>query len=219
MALNSKEYKEQLNRAGKRSLSMTPGTLIDNYIYLYHVPGDNRDDGLGQFVVIPTFPDQYTDQLQSSFATQSILARSAPIFSYSNSGPRSIGINLALHRDLMQQLNYGVSNLNVELGDDYVDTLINKLQAIALPKYDYGDKMVNPPMVAVRFGNEFFIKGVVQNGITITGKLPLLSNGKYAQVGINFNVQEVDPYDAETVINQGQLRGLSKKLERNLYKA
>lgn len=218
MAINSRAYQEQLQVARKRPLEMTPGKMIENYVYLYHIPGDNRDDGVGSFVVIPTFPDQYTDQLQSSFAQQSILARSAPIFSYSYSGPRSITLNLALHRDMMQQLNYGVSNLNVEIGDDYVDTLINKLQAIALPKYDYGDKMVNPPMVAVRFGNEFFIKGVVQNGITITGKLPLLNNGKYAQMGIQFTVMEVDPYDAETVINQGQLRGLSRTLERNLYK-
>lgn len=215
----NKEYGEHLKQVRKRNLSSSPGQMIDNYIYLYHVPGDNRDQGVGTFVVIPTYPESYTDQLQSTFSTQSILARSAPIFSYSNSGPRSISINLSLHRDMMQQLNYGVSNLEVQLGDDYVDTLINKLQAIALPKYDYGDKMINPPMVAIRFGNEFFIKGVVQGGINITGKLPLLQNGKYAQVGISFNVLEVDPYDAETVINQGQMRGLSRTLERNLYKA
>lgn len=216
--MSAKDYQEHLQVVRKRPLNMTPGTLLDNYIYLYHVPGDNRSDGVGQFVIIPTYPESYTDQLQSTFVTQSILARSAPIFSYSNSGPRQITINLALHRDLMQQLNYGVSNLDVQLGDDYVDTLINKLQAIALPKYDYGDKMVNPPMVAVRFGNEFFIKGVVSGGVTITGQLPLLQNGKYARISISFNISEVDPYDAETVINQGQLRGLSRTLERNLYK-
>jgi hypothetical protein len=62
--------------------------------------------------------------LQSTFATESILARSAPIFAYSNSGPRSIGINLSLHRDMMQMMNYKRSNLNVEIGDDYVDTII-----------------------------------------------------------------------------------------------
>ena len=218
--MNAKDYKNHLkNNVSKRPLNMTPGTLIDNYIYLYHVPGDNRDDGVGAFVIIPTYPESYTESLTSTFAQQNILARSAPIFSYSHSGPRTISINLSLHRDMMQQLNYGVSNLEVQLGDDYVDTLINKLQAIAMPKYDYGNKMVNPPMVAVRFGNEFFIKGVVQNGVTITSKLPLLQNGKYVQVGIAFNIVEVDPYDAETVINQGQLRGLSTTLEKNLYKA
>ena len=195
----------------------TPGGIIDNYIYLYHLPGDSSTD-MGQFVVLPTYPESYTENLQSSFASESILARSAPIFAYSNSGPRTISINLSLHRDMMQQLNLGVSNLQVELGDDYVTTLINKLQAVCLPKYDYGNKMVNPPMVAVRFGNEFFIKGVVNGGITTTGKLPLLPNGKYAQVEIGFTVSEVDPYDAETVVNYGQLRGLSSSLERNLYK-
>ena len=192
--------------------------LVENYIYLYHVPGSNDDD-LGKFVIIPTYPTSYTDTLSSSFSTESILARSAPIFSYSYSGPRTVNINLSLHRDMMQQLNLGVSNLAVEVGDDYVDTIIRNLQAICLPKYAYGSKMVNPPMIAVRFGNEFFVKGIVSGSITITGNLPLLANGKYAQMSVGFNVTEVDPYDAETVINQGQLRGLSHTLERNLYRS
>ena len=192
--------------------------LVENYVYLYHVPGSNNGD-IGKFVIIPTYPEQYTDTLQSSFSTESILARSAPIFSYKNSGPRTVNINLSLHRDMMQQLNLGVSNLAVEVGDDYVDTIIRNLQAVCLPKYDYGSKMVNPPMVAVRFGNEFFIKGVVSGSITITGRLPMLANGKYSQMSVSFNVTEVDPYDAETVINQGQLRGLSHTLERNLYRS
>lgn len=192
--------------------------LTENYIYLYHLPSED-DNGIGQFLILPSYPDTYTDNLQSTFSTSNILARSAPIFAYSYSGPRTITINLSLHRDMMTQLNYSTSNLKVEVGDDYVDTLINKLQAIALPKYDYGNKMVNPPMVAVRFGNEFFIKGVVTSGIAVTGALPLLQNGKYAQMSVQFTISEVDPYDAETVVNQGSLRGLSRSLERNLYKS
>lgn len=195
----------------------SPGGLVDNYIYLYHLPGQKNTD-MGQYVILPTYPESYTENLQSSFSSESLLARSAPIFAYSYSGPRSITITLSLHRDMMQQLNLGVSNMDVELGDDYVTTLINKLQVVCLPKYDYGNKMVNPPMVAVRFGNEFFIKGVVNGGITTTGKLPLLPNGRYAQVEISFTVSEVDPYDAESVVNYGQMRGLSTSLERNLYK-
>lgn len=196
----------------------TPGDLIDNYIYFYHLPSDTDSNSVGRFAILPSYPDQFQDRLESTFASESILARSAPIFAYSNSGPRQVGIDLKLHRDLMQQLNLGVSNLNVELGDDYVTTLINMLQAVALPKYDYGSKMINPPMVAIRFGNEIFIKGIVTGGITTTSSLPLLSNGKYAQVSVNFNVSEVDPYDAESVVNYGQLRGVNTTLERNLYK-
>lgn len=145
--------------------------LIDNYIYLYHID---------KFVVIPIYPDSITDSLGSNFAKSTPLSRSAPIFSYVNSGPRSMQITLPLHRDMMQMINQGVSNINVELGDDYIDTLIKQLQTIALPNYRDAEKMVNPPSIAVRFGNEIFIKGIVDGGITVTYKTPILSNNKYA---------------------------------------
>ena len=186
-----------------------PDKMIENYIYLYH---------LDMFVVLPTYPESISETLNSTFAETSILARSAPIYSYSYSGPRTITFNFSLHRDMMSQINYGVSNLKVDIGDDYVDTIIKQLQAVALPKYAANSKMVNPPMVAVRLGNDLFIKGVVNGGITTTYSLPILSNGKYAQVQLNFTVSEVDPYDAETVVIQGGLRGLSRTLERNLFK-
>lgn len=186
--------------------------LITNYLYMYHTD---------TFVVLPTYPESIQDSLSSTFQSTSILARSAPIFSYSYSGPRSIQITLSLHRDLMTQINYGVSNINfneVDVGDDYVDVIIKQLQAIALPAYAAANKMVNPPMVAVRFGNEVYIKGVVNGGITVTYNLPLLANDKYAKVDISFNVTEIDPYDAQSVMVQGSFRGLNKTLERRLFK-
>lgn len=183
--------------------------LIENYIYLYH---------LDKFVIIPTYPDSFQDSLTSTFTSSTPLSRSAPIFSYSNSGPRTLQINLSLHRDMMQMVNYGRSNINVALGDDYVDTIIKNLQACALPSYKAASKMVNPPSVAVRFGNEIFIKGIVQGGVTVTYKLPLLENNKYALVDISFQVIETDPYDAESVAQNGSFRGLDKTIERRLYK-
>lgn len=119
---------------------------------------------------------------------------------------------------MFEELNTGVSDLKVEIGDDYADTIIKCLQAAALPRYAVQNKMVDPPMVAVRFGNDIFIKGVVNGGVTVTYDLPMLSNGKYATIEIQFTVSEVDPYDAETVIQTGSLRGLSRTLERSLYK-
>lgn len=186
-----------------------PDKMIENYLYMYHTD---------TFVVLPTYPETITDTLNSTFSETAILSRSAPIYSYSYSGPRQVQITLSLHRDMMTQINYGVSNITLELGDDYVDTIIKQLQAIALPKYMASEKMVNPPMVAVRFGNDIFIKGIVNGGVSVTYSLPILSNGKYAQVQISFTVSEVDPYDAETVMTQGSLRGVSRTLERRLYK-
>ena len=54
-------------------------------------------------------------------------------------------------------------NRNTEeiLQDDYVDLMINQLQSIALPNYAASQKMVDPPIIAIRFGNAVFCKGVV----------------------------------------------------------
>ena len=180
--------------------------ILDNYIYLYHTD---------EFLILPTYPDQIMDSMQSTFASTNALSRSAPIFSFSNAGPRTVQIGLELHRDMLNDLNSGMSTLDIQdLNDDYVDTLVKRLQAIALPKYLAETKAVEPPMVAVRFGDEIFIKGVVIGGISITYKKPIIIvNGresKYAQVSISFNVHEVDPYDAESVARLGSFRGLTK---------
>lgn len=183
--------------------------LIENYIYLYH---------LKQFVIIPTFPESINDSMSANFNSTQMLSRSAPVFAYSNSGPRTLQIDLHLHRDLMYDLNYQKSNLAVTLDDDYIDTLVKNLQAIAVPEYEASSKMVNPPMVAVRFGDDIFCKGVVTGSIGVSYRLPLLANNKYAQVDLSFSVSEVDPFSASTIAQQGSFRGLDTTLERNLYK-
>jgi hypothetical protein len=116
---------------------------------------------------------------------------------------------------MLDDVNLNVSNLKIEnLNDDYVDTLIKKLQSIALPKYLSGSKTVTPPMVAIRFGDEIFIKGVVNGGITVTYNKPIIivngNESKYAQVTIGFSVSEVDPYDALSVGLLGGFRGLTR---------
>lgn len=183
--------------------------LIDNYIYLFHTD---------EFVLIPTYPDSIQDRMQSRFSETNALSRSAPVFSYSNSGPRTVQISLNLHRDMMEAINYNSSNMIIEdLDDDYVDTLIKKLQSIALPKYTATSKSVIPPMIAVRFGNEIFIKGVVNDAIAVTYEKPILENNKYAQVTISFTVSEIDPYDAESVQEQGSFRGLTRSFKNGIY--
>ena len=166
--------------------------MIDNYIYLYHVD---------QFIVLPTFPDSIQDRISINFNKATPMSRSAPIYSYSDSGPRAIQVQLDLHRDMMTQLNYGVSNAKVAIGDDYVDTLIKQIQAAALPSYGASSKMVDPPIVAVRFGDDIFIKGVVIDGVSVSYSLPIIAPNKYAHVSVSFTVEEIDPYDAKTVMS------------------
>lgn len=183
--------------------------MIDNYVYLYHV---------NQFIVIPSFPDSITDTMSVNFNKSTPMSRSAPIYSYSDSGPRSLQINLDLHRDMMMQINKGTSNANVAIGDDYVDTLVKQLQAAALPAYKASEKLVDPPLVAVRFGNDIFIKGIVSGAVSVTYAVPILTNDKYAHVSVSFTVEEVDPYSAQQVMTAGSFRGIDKTLERNIWK-
>lgn len=102
--------------------------LVENYIYIYQ---------LDKYVILPVWPESVTDSLGSTFSTTNILARTAPIYSYSFSGPRSVQFNLMLHRDLM----YTVNRMNtkfldankefspavIEITDDYIDVLIKYL--------------------------------------------------------------------------------------------
>lgn len=182
--------------------------LIENYIYLYHTK---------TFVVIPTFNEDVNDQMSVTFESSTPMSRSAPIYSYANSGPRTIQVQLSLHRDLFVQMNQDVSNAPVTLTDDYVDVIIKQLQAAAYPAYSNAQKLVDPPMVAVRFGDDIFIKGIVNGGVNVTYRLPVLENNKYAQVIINFQVFEVDPYDANQVMTNGSWRGFDSSLERNVW--
>jgi hypothetical protein len=181
--------------------------LPENYLYISHL------DEEFQFWQLPCTPETISDSMASTFNETSALGRSAPVFTYSKSGPRTVQISLLFHRDMMDALNVGVSNAELKLGEDYVDNLIKALQAIAVPKYNLSNKAVEPPLVALRLSQEVFIKGVVTSAIGLEYRLPILSNGKYAQVSLSFTVSEVDPYDATTVFQNGSFRGVVRTLK------
>ncbi len=182
--------------------------LIENYIYLYHTQ---------EFLVLPVFNQTINDTTQVKFESSTPMSRSAPIYSYSSSGPRSLQVDLKLHRDMFIQMNQTLSNIVTTVEDDYVDILIKRIQAAALPVYKSAQKLVDPPLVAVRFGNDIFIKGIVQGGVSVTYELPIMDDNKYANVGISFTVEEVDPYDAMQVREIGSFRGFDSSLERNVW--
>ena len=90
------------------------------------------------------------------------------------------------------------------------------MQSIALPRYDDGNKAVDPPRIAVRFGNDIFIKGVVVGNIALTYSGPILENNKYAMVNISFTVYETTPFDATSVGQLGSFRGVTSGLKNKM---
>ena len=186
--------------------------MIENYIYLYHTD---------TLIIVPEYADSINDSMSVQFTSSTPLSRSAPIYSYESSGPRSLQVSFKLHRDMMNQLNRDNPKIPATnlIGEDYVDLMIRQIQGAALPAYAVSQKMVNPPMVAVRLGDDIFIKGVVNGAVSVSYEYPILSNGKYACVMMGFTINEVDPYDAHTAMQYGSFRGLSTTLERRIMEA
>ena len=174
---------------------------ITNVLYLYHTD---------EWLLLPEWPDSVMDKMGSSFASRNALSRTAPVFTYSNSGPREVQVQLHLHRDMVQDMNIDFAKWGLEDGEDFVESLIRKLQAIALPKYQATNKSVVPPMIAIKFGKDIFIKGVVNSGVSIEYQKPILDDDRYAQVVLNFSIYEVEPYDAVSVAKEGSFRGVTR---------
>lgn len=197
-----------------QSLAAKMDKLPMNYIYISHLDEDV------QFWRLPCCPDKISDTMSSSFNPTTALGRSAPVFTYQNSGPRTVQISLKLHRDMMDEYNerladnfmVGKAKKYDDLGQDYTDQLIKALQSIVVPKYNLDNKAVEPPLIALRLSNEVFIKGVLNGDIGIEYELPIRSDGRYAQVALSLTVTEVDPYDASSVFTNGSFRGVVSTL-------
>jgi len=188
----------------------TTSILEDNYLYISHL-----DEGF-QFWKLPTWPDTVSDSMTSNFSPTTALGRTAPVYTYSNSGPRTVRIDIPLHRDLMDDVNTGISNSKLGEGEDYVDNLLRALRSIVVPKYNLQNKAIEPPLVALRLGNEIFIKGIVSGAIGCEFEKPILANNKYAVVKVALEVTEVDPYDATTVFKNGGFRGVVQSLRKGM---
>ena len=169
----------------------------ENYVVFHHVVDSN---GFAKVIIIPVDPDGIQDNMSASFAQNSPLSRSAPIYSYQSSGPRSVSVSFRLHRDLCNEYNPG--------GEDSVDELITNLEAMVLPTYEEAQRIVNPPVVSMRIRDEVYIKGVV-TGVQKTYSPPVINYGgkeKYALVDIGFSINEITPYNASILPKIGAYR-------------
>ena len=195
------------------SKSKIKSNLLDYsaYIYIYHLPSDV--EGEGTLLYIPQWPDEINDNISSKFAETEALSRTAPVFSYINSGPRTVSVSLQLHRDMMDETNKYHANVYPEDGEDYTDMFIRLIQSIALPNYHTEGKELEPPMVAVKFGDTIFIKGVVESGISVNYKKPILNNNKYALAEVGFAIKEIDPMNALSISKVGSYRKITRTFQ------
>lgn len=175
-------------------------STFPNFIYIYQTE---------QAFILPEYPDSVSDKMNSTFQQTQALSRTAPVFTYSNSGPRQVQIQLHLHRDMLNEVNGTNGTMSLEEDEEPIDALIRVLQSIALPTFNAAKMQVTPPMVAVRLGDSIFVKGVVIGGVSIDYQKPVLEDNKYAQVTLSFEVYETEPFDAVSVSQLGSFRGVT----------
>ena len=89
--------------------------LPDCYLYISHLDEDY------QYWMLPGYPEKVTDQMNSEFATNTALGRSAPVYTFSNSGPRTVQINLSFHRDMFEEINQAHGRGRFADGDDMAE--------------------------------------------------------------------------------------------------
>jgi hypothetical protein len=179
-----------------------------NVIYISHL-----DKGY-QYWKLPATPTSITDSMTSTFQETNALGRSAPVLTYSNSGPRKVQVAFKFRIDAFEYENRdNNSSKTPKVGEYKYDEFLHALQSISLPKYDMSNKVVEPPLVALRLANEVFIKGVVSSDIAVTYGLPIIYGNRYASVDVSFTITEVDPYDAASVFTNGSFRGVVKTLK------
>ena len=190
--------------------NITDRILPDCYLYISHLDTDY------QYWPLPCYPDSVSDSMASNFQSTNALGRSAPVYTYSSSGPRTVNITLRFHRDMFED-DIRYAHITTLPGEDKADHFIRALQAISVPKYNLSNKAIEPPLVAVRLGREVFIKGVVTSSVNVTYHKPILVNEKYAGMQISFTISEVDPYDSTTVFQNGSFRGMTATLRQGMH--
>lgn len=179
-----------------------------NYIFAHHI-GDK-----GKLYRIPIYPRNIQDTLTPNYRESQTLARTAPIQSWVNSGPRTLSFSIDVHRDY----DY-YKGRNGDKGEKMADfsELLDEYQAINLPNTSEAT-IIKPPRVTVKIGSNskggHRITGVPT--ITVLEKEPII-DGVYQSATITITVKELIPYSEKDVSSLGNARGIKLYQNSNGY--
>jgi hypothetical protein len=129
----------------------------------------------GYTLYMPCYPKSLSDTASASYSQDSLFTSTEPYVVYSHGGPREVSVSFQLHREMR-----GYDN------DAYIDTIVNTIQAACYPSN--GNTIAVQSTLAV--GNQFYIRGVINGGVTITPSGPII-DGKYNIYDISFSILEI----------------------------
>lgn len=148
----------------------------------------STSSGIAEGVLpLPTIPQSVSESVQLNTAEQAIVARSAPIISYVNTGARTVSFQIALADDYMPTRGKGGTQYTLH---EYIDTL----KSLEYPNYKSNEIVV--PQVILKIAN-VKLKGICTS-VQVTWNGPLSnaiyskgSSGTYSRADVSLQFKEV----------------------------
>ena len=133
-------------------------------------------------VELPCYPDKMSNSMSANWSDTSIVGRSSPISSYTNTNYRETSFSFTLHRQMSNSFNGQVPktiNSNIE-------TILKCLQASVYP--EYSGSGLKPTLATFVFGSHR-MHGIIKS-VSFSWKKPVI-DGKYQVVDVSINLTEV----------------------------
>lgn len=141
-----------------------------NYICVYE---SGNYSGNHYQIDLPNYPDEISDSGSANYSEESLLGRSSPLVSYTNTGFREVSFSFDVHRE--------------ELDSNGIDKLLKIIRASVYPTYN-GAAALRPTITTVRLG-DFYVKGITKS-YSFTWKKPIIDN-KYQVCTISMTISHV----------------------------
>lgn len=140
-----------------------------NYIFVYESGNYSNKYQMD----LPNYPDEISDSGSANYSEESLLGRSSPLVSYTNTGFREVSFSFDVHRE--------------ELDSNGIDKLLKIIRASVYPTYK-DTAALRPTITVVRLG-DFYVKGITKS-YSFTWKKPIIDD-KYQVCTISMTISHV----------------------------
>lgn len=128
----------------------------------------------GEAIPLVTAPNSLSEGISNSLNEQDILARSAPIITYTGTGSRQVSMTLKVHEDILPR------------GYD-INSYVNAMKALAYPMYN--NNIVSPPNVKLFVGSSLNIIGMCSS-VNVTWETTTFRDNKIIIASIEVSIKE-----------------------------
>lgn len=141
-----------------------------------------KGDSLIKELVLPCYPEDLSSSMSANWSDTSIVGRSSPLTSYSNTNFTETSFSFTLRREMAMHFNE--TSTRGETAD--IENIIKYVQASVYPTYVSAG--IKPTLATFKFGKHK-IHGIIRS-VSIKYDKPII-NDLYSQVTISISMSEI----------------------------